>query len=249
MWCVAPESYNLTQIQLSSLSLTCVMTAPASSSSSMVSSPSQCGATSGLSSVPSSRSSSAIASGARSMAASLTIQKPSPSKSWTTVALADPTGLFSSLELDVCVAYVPALSSLSFFREQHSFAQCPILPQLWHLPLRCFFLPPSVTDKASSVASFFPPWLLCPRPHRIFNCSASSFIWLMRASVLIEVAPWTRCAEDKMCDANVASSLGIPWRMVRSYSLSVISNPEAANYSRLEKRLQRKSRTSPHFAQ
>src|SRR5258707_3918054 len=172
------------------------MTAPASSSSSMVSSPSQCGAASGLSSAPSSGSSSAIASGARSTAGSSTIQKPSASKLWITAALADPTGLFSSLELDICVACVLALSSLSFFGEQHSFAQCPILPQLWHLPLRHFFLPPLVTDKASSVASF-PPWLLCPCPRQIFNRSTSSFIWLMRVLVLIEVAPWTRCAEDK----------------------------------------------------
>src|SRR5258707_15656904 len=142
------------------------MTGPASSASSMVSSPSECGAASGLCSAPSSGSGSAIASGARSTAVSLTIQKPSPSKSWITVALADPTGLFSSLELDICMACVPALSSLSFFGEQHSFAQCPILPQLWHLPLQCFFLPPLelVTDKASLVASFFPPWLLCPCP-------------------------------------------------------------------------------------
>src|SRR5258707_10728497 len=233
MWHVAPESYNSTRIRLSLLSSTCVMTAPASSSSSMISSPSQCGAASGLSSVPRSGLCSAMASCARLTAVSSTIQKPSPSKSWITAALADPTGLFSGLELDVCVACVPALSSLSFFRERHSFAQCPILPQLWHLPLQRFFLPPSVTDKASSVASFFPPWLLCPHPHQIFNRSASSFIWLMRASVLIEVAPWMRCAEDKMCDANVASLLGIPRRMVRSYSLSVISTPEAANSSHL----------------
>src|SRR5258708_3079729 len=98
------------------------------------------------------------------MAVSSTIQKPSPLKSWTTAALADPIGLFSSLDLNFCMAYMPALSSLSFFGEQHSFAQCPILPQLWHLPLWHFFLPPLglVTDKASLVASFFPPWLLCP---------------------------------------------------------------------------------------
>ncbi len=213
----------------------CVMTALASSSSSMVSSPFQCGVTSGLSSAPSSGSGSAIASGARSMAASSTIQKPSPLKSWTTAALADPTGLFSGLELDICVACVLVLSSLSFFGEQQSFAQCPILPQLWHLPLQHFFLPPLelVIDKASSVASFFPPWLLCPRPCQIFNRSASSHIWLMRALVLIEVAPWTRCTEDKMCDTNVASLLGISWRMVHSYSLSVISTPEAANSSHL----------------
>src|SRR5258708_9123225 len=211
------------------------MTAPASSSSSMISSPSQCGTTLGLSSAPSSGSGSVMTSGARSTAVSSTIQKPSPSKLWTTAVLADPTGLFSGLELDICMACVPALSSLSFFGERHSFAQCPILPQLWHLPLWHFFLPPSelVTDKASLVASFFPPWLLCPHPCQIFNCSASSHIWLMRVLVLIEVAPWTRCAEDKMCDVNVASSLGIPWRMVHSYSLSVISTPEAANSSRL----------------
>src|SRR5258708_18172684 len=166
----------------------CVMIAPASSSSSMVSSPSQCGATSGLSSAPSSGSSSAIASGARSTAVSSAIQKPSPSKSWTTAALADPTGLFSGLELDICVACVLALSSLSFFREQHFFAQCPILPQLWHFPLWCFFLPPSelVTNKASSVASFFPPWLLCPCPCQIFNHSASSHICSVAAAIVAE---------------------------------------------------------------
>src|SRR5258708_16752622 len=215
MWHVAPESYNLMQIQLSSLSSVCVMMAPASSSSSMVSSPSQCGVTSGLSSAPSSGSGSAIASGARLMAVSSTIQKPSPSKSWTIAVLADPTGLFSGLELDICIACVPALTSLSFFGERHSFAQCPILPQLWHLPLWRFFLPPLelVTDKASLVAFFFPPWLLCLHPCRIFNHSSSSQIWLIRASLSIEVAPWTRCTEDKSGDANVASLLGIPQRM------------------------------------
>src|SRR5713226_1607278 len=152
------------------------------------------------------------------------------------VAFAEPTGLFSGLELelDVCAACVPALSSLSFFAERHSQAQCPALPQLWHLPLQCFLLPSElVATKASLVTSFFPPWPVCPCVRRLFNHSTSSQIWLMRASVLMEVAPWTISAEDIMWDVKVANSLGMPRRMVHSYSLSVMSSPAAANSSRL----------------
>src|SRR6266403_221182 len=172
------------------------------------------------------------------------------------MTLADPTGLFSGLEavlvlvlvLEACAACVPALSSLSFLAERHSLAQWPNLPQLWHLPLRRRRFPSSeaVADRASSVVeSFFPP---CPFGRRFFNRSASSQIWLMRASRSTDLAPWTIRAEDMRCDANVASSPGIPRRIVRSYSFSVTRTPAAANSSRLQPKLARNSLTSPPFA-
>ena len=153
--------------------------------------------------------------------------------------------------LNACVACVPALSSLTFLGEWHSFAQCPCLPQLWHLPLQHFHLSPSepVTARASSVVSFFPPWPVCLHVRRLFNQSASSLIWLMRASMLIADALWTIRAEERMCDTNVASSWGIPWSMVRSYSLSVTVTLAAANSSRLQHRVLRKSRTLTPLAQ
>ncbi len=153
--------------------------------------------------------SSCQTSDAMSTVSSSTIQKPSPSKSYTVTAFAEPMGLFSGLELvlNACVACVPALSSLTFLGERHSFAQCPCLPQLWHLPLQHFHLSPSepVTARASSVVSFFPPWPVCLHVRRLFNQSASSLIWLMRASMLIADALWTIRAEERMCDMNVAS--------------------------------------------
>jgi hypothetical protein len=57
----------------------------------------------------------------------------------------------------------------------------------------------------------------------------------------------SRSASKRRCDANVASLLGIPWRIVRSYS-SVISTPAATSSSRLQHKLARKSRTSSPFA-
>ncbi len=56
-------------------------------------------------------------------------------------------------------------------------------------------------------------------------------------------------AEERSYDVNVASSLGIPRRMVRSYSLSVIDTPAVANSSFLQHRLAKKSLMSPPFAQ
>src|SRR6266566_2754508 len=92
---------------------------------------------------------------------------------------AEPTGLFSGLVLDACAVCVPALSSLSLLGEQHSLAQWPCLPQLWHLPLRRRRFPSS----GAVVESFFPP---CPLAHLLFNRLASSHIWLTRALRLIE---------------------------------------------------------------
>ena len=118
------------------------------------------------------------------------------------MTFAEPTGLFSGLELvlEVCVVCVPVLSSLSFLGERHSLAQWPGLPQLWHLPLRrrCFLL--SVTDKASSVAVSFllPPCL----DHRLFTRSASLQTWLVRATMLNFLAPLVYRAEESRFDAN-----------------------------------------------
>jgi hypothetical protein len=132
--------------------------------------------------------------------------------------------------------------------ERHSLAQWPNLPQLWHFPLRlcCFASSDAVTVRASSVLSFFPP---CPFNRRLFSRSASSQIRLMRASRSIGLADCMIEAEDKSWEANVASSLGIPWRMVRSYSLFDIGTPAAATSSRLQHRLVRNSLTSPPLAQ
>jgi hypothetical protein len=60
------------------------------------------------------------------------IQNPLPLLSY--MRFAKPTGLFTGLELvlDACADCVPALSSLSFLEDQHSLAQWPSLPQLWH---------------------------------------------------------------------------------------------------------------------
>src|SRR5712671_623258 len=149
------------------------------------------------------------------------------------MTFAEPTGLFSGLGVvvEACVVGVPALSPLSFLGERHSLAQWPSLPQLWHLPLRRRCLPSSeaVAARASSVGeSFLPPWAF---PRRLFNRSASSQIWFVRASMLMD-ADWFRInAEERSCDANVASSLGIPFSIVLSYSLSVIVIPAAANSS------------------
>src|SRR5712671_5299334 len=135
----------------------------------------------------------------------------------------EPTGLFSGLGVvgEACAVCVPALSPLSFLGERHSLAQWPILPQLWHLPLRCRCLPSSeaVAVRASSICeSFFPPW---PFPRRLFNRSASLQIWLVRASILMDAAWFRLSVEERSCDTNVASSLGIPLNIVLSYSLSV----------------------------
>src|SRR3984885_6258765 len=133
------------------------------------------------------------------------------------MTFAEPTGLFSGLELVLCACAVdvPALSSLSFLGERHSLAQWPGLPQLWHLPFRRRRFPSSdaVADRASSVVgSFFPP---CPFGRRLFSRSASSQIWFMRAFRSMGAEPWTIRAEERRCDAKVASSLGIPRRIVR----------------------------------
>src|SRR6266576_5736384 len=73
---------------------------------------------------------------------------------------AEPIGLFSGLVLDACAVCVPALSSLSLLGEQHSLAQWPCLPQLWHLPLRRHRFPSSgaVAAKASCHGSTG-PWV------------------------------------------------------------------------------------------
>src|SRR6266705_7209002 len=162
---------------------------------------------------------------------------------------AEPIGLFSGLVLDACAVCVPALSSLSLLGEQHSLAQWPCLPQLWHLPLCRRHFPSSgaVAAKASSVVeSFFP---LCPLACLLFNRSASLHIWLTRASRLIGAELFMIRAKDRRCEANVASSLGMPRSMVRSYSFSMTDTLAAASSSRLQHRLVRKSLTSPPFAQ
>ena len=163
------------------------------------------------------------------------------------MTFAEPTGLFSGL-FDACVVSVPAFSPLSFLGERHSLAQWPGLPQLWHLPLRCLHFPSSdaVAARASSVVeSFFPP---CPFARQLFNQSASLQIWLIRASISMGDDPLMIRAEDSRCDAKVASSLGIPFRMVHLYSFSVTDTPAVASSSRLQHRLARKSCTSPPLA-
>ena len=165
------------------------------------------------------------------------------------MTFAEPIGLFSGLVLDACVVCVPAHSSLSLLGEWHSLAQWPCLPQLWHLPLHCHRFPLSgaVAAKASSVVeSFFPP---CPLAHLLFNRLASSHIWLTRALRLIEAELFMIRAEDRRCEANIASSLGMPQSMVHSYSFSVTDTPAAASSLCLQHRLARKSLTSPPFAQ
>ena len=49
----------------------------------------------------------------------------------------------------------------------------------------------------------FPPWPDFPCAHRLFNRSASSHIWLMRASMLIGAVLWTmRAGRERMCDVE-----------------------------------------------
>lgn len=99
----------------------------------------------------------------------MTIQKLSPSESYLVTAFAEPTGLFSVFGV---VAVDISVTPVSFLGEQHSLAQWPGLPQLWHLP---FFLPfqsmDPVAARALSMPSFFaalPFWLCMPPPQQFF---------------------------------------------------------------------------------
>src|SRR5882757_11094015 len=175
-----------------------VITAPAHSpSSNSISSPSRCCVSLMSLDVPSIGSGSTLTRLVRLAASSMAIQNPSPLKSYMTFT--EPTGLFSGLlvVLNACTVSVPALSSLTFLGEWHSLAQWPGLPQLWHLPFFCRHLPSSDAEaaKASSVVeSFFPP---CPLVRRLFNLSASSQIWLTRASRSMVALPRMIWAADR----------------------------------------------------
>jgi hypothetical protein len=131
------------------------------------------------------------------ISSSSAIQNPSPSKSCSTTALAEPMGLFSDLAgvfafacgalLFPCGALDDSLFLDFFLGLQHSCAQCPGLPQLWQLPWRHFLRLPS-NPVAASASSVFPslgffPCPCWPHKHRFFRCLDSLITLFMSVSV------------------------------------------------------------------
>src|SRR5580693_7186779 len=148
----------------------------------------------------------------------MAIQKPSPSMSLATTVLADPTGLLLGLAAPEDACLLCPLEFSTFLGDRHLCAQCPGLPQLWHLPLR-LLRPPALSEwvaaRASSVCPFLPsfPWFWwCAR--QIFRRSASSqMAWMSSlTSTVLELC--ARCADVRSCEANRASSSGMPRRTV-----------------------------------
>src|SRR6266404_1897625 len=148
---------------------------------------------------------------------SISSRMGSSSSSKYSTMFAEPTGFVLAFAgfsgLSGFGASSPGFSS--FLGDWHSHAQCPSLPQLWHLPLQHLLLPSEpVAVRASSPADcdFLPDLFWFDLACRFFSRSASSQIRPIRVSVLRREPKM--CAEVSALEAYLAKSSRMPLRTV-----------------------------------